>query len=166
MGDEYTEATYGDRIADLYDDRYIGSFAEDTTKAVSFLNELAGAGPALELGVGTGRIALPLAENGVEVHGIDASEAMLAKLRAKPGGETIPVTVGTFPISRSKLASARVCGLQHLLRPADAGRAGLLLRGCRRSPGARRDLRDAGVRARRHQIRRPQPASGGRISWC
>ena len=96
MGDEYTEATYGDRIADLYDDRYIGSFAEDTTKAVSFLNELAGAGPALELGIGTGRIALPLAESGVEVHGIDASEAMLAKLRAKPGGEAIPVTVGTF----------------------------------------------------------------------
>ena len=53
------------------------------------LEELAGDGPALELGVGTGRIALPLAERGVEVHGIDASEAVLAKLRAKPGGETI-----------------------------------------------------------------------------
>lgn len=94
--DEYADATYGDRIAEIYDERYAASFAEDTTGAVSFLKELAGDGPALELGIGTGRVALPLAEAGVEVHGIDASEAMLAKLKAKPGSDRIPVTVGSF----------------------------------------------------------------------
>jgi SAM-dependent methyltransferase len=94
--DDYADATYGDRIAEIYDERYLGSFAEDTDSAVSFLKELAGAGPALELGIGTGRVALPLAEAGVEVHGIDASEAMLAKLKAKPGSDRIPVTVGSF----------------------------------------------------------------------
>ena len=60
------------------------------------LAELAGAGPALELAIGTGRIAVPLAARGIEVHGIDASEAMVAKLREKPGGEEIPVTIGDF----------------------------------------------------------------------
>ncbi len=58
------------------------------------LAELAGAGPVLELGIGTGRIALPLAERGLEVHGIDASKAMLERLREKPGGERIPTSVG------------------------------------------------------------------------
>jgi 2-polyprenyl-3-methyl-5-hydroxy-6-metoxy-1,4-benzoquinol methylase len=53
-------------------------------------------GPALELAMGTGRIALPLAAKGVEVHGIDASEPMVAKLREKPGGAEIPVTMGDF----------------------------------------------------------------------
>jgi SAM-dependent methyltransferase len=68
----------------------------DTEGAVAFLSELAGAGPVLELAVGTGRIALPLAERGVDVHGIDASEAMIARLRSKPGGERIRVTIGDF----------------------------------------------------------------------
>jgi SAM-dependent methyltransferase len=63
---------------------------------VDRLAELAGAGPALELGIGTGRVALPLAASGVEVHGIDASAAMVDRLRAKPGGEAIPVTMGDF----------------------------------------------------------------------
>ncbi len=94
--DDYTDATYGDRIAEIYDERYAGSFAEDTAGAVSFLKELAGDGPALELGIGTGRVALPLAEVGVEVHGIEASEAMLTKLKAKHGGDRISVTVGSF----------------------------------------------------------------------
>jgi SAM-dependent methyltransferase len=94
--DDYADATYGDRIAEIYDERYLGSLAEDTASAVSFLSELAGAGPALELGIGTGRVALPLADAGVEVHGIDASEAMLAKLKTKPGSDRIPVTVGSF----------------------------------------------------------------------
>ena len=57
--DGYGDATYGDRIAEIYDDRYLESFAEDTTGAVSFLKELTGGGPALELGIGTGRVALP-----------------------------------------------------------------------------------------------------------
>src|SRR4051812_19070184 len=64
--------------------------------AVEFLAELAGGGAALELGVGTGRIALPLARRGVRVHGIDLSEAMVARLLAKPGGERIRVTIGDF----------------------------------------------------------------------
>lgn len=63
---------------------------------VDFLSQLAGHGRALELGVGTGRIALPLAQRGVRVHGVDLSNAMIARLRAKPGGEDIGVTVGDF----------------------------------------------------------------------
>src|SRR3954463_7836867 len=64
--------------------------------AVDFLASLAGNGRALELGIGTGRIALPLAGRGVEVHGIDLSRAMVARLRAKPGGGAIPVAIGDF----------------------------------------------------------------------
>jgi SAM-dependent methyltransferase len=97
MGDEYGPATYGDRIADIYDrwveDAGIGAGTDD---AVAFIAELAGAGPALELGIGTGRIALPLAARGVEVHGVDATEQMVAVLRSKPGGAEIPVTMGDF----------------------------------------------------------------------
>src|SRR5205823_1609919 len=63
---------------------------------VDFLVELAGSGRALELGIGTGRIALPLAQRGVPVHGIDLSRAMVARLRAKPGGEDVGVTIGDF----------------------------------------------------------------------
>ena len=63
---------------------------------VDFLAELAGAGPALELGIGTGRIALPLAVRGVRVRGIDLSPDMVAQLRAKPGGDELPVTIGDF----------------------------------------------------------------------
>jgi SAM-dependent methyltransferase len=69
---------------------------QSTEPAVAFLAELAGGGAALELGIGTGRIALPLAERGVRVQGIDASEAMVARLREKPGGEALPVTMSDF----------------------------------------------------------------------
>jgi len=64
--------------------------------AVDFLAALAGEGRALELGIGTGRVALPLALRGVAVHGIDLSEEMVARLRAKPGAEAIGVTIGDF----------------------------------------------------------------------
>src|ERR687894_901730 len=64
--------------------------------AVDFIVELAGSGRALELGIGTGRIAVPLAQRGVPVHGIELSKAMAARLRAKPGGENIGVTIGDF----------------------------------------------------------------------
>jgi SAM-dependent methyltransferase len=67
---------------------------------VDFLAELAGDGAALELGIGTGRIAVPLARRGVRVHGIDLSEAMVARLRSKPGAEQISVTIGDFATSR------------------------------------------------------------------
>jgi SAM-dependent methyltransferase len=90
---DYDETTYGDRVADVYDTWYADL---DPGPAATTLAELAGGGRALELAIGTGRIALPLAERGVEVHGIDASEAMVARLRAKPGGERIPVTMGDF----------------------------------------------------------------------
>ena len=90
--ESYTAETYGERIAGAYDDWY-GAFEEDT---VATLCELAGDGRALELGIGTGRVALPLQQSGVEVHGIDASQAMVDRLRAKPGGETIPVSMGDF----------------------------------------------------------------------
>lgn len=91
----YDASTYGDRMADVYDGWHTTTL-QDTEGTVAFLKDLAGAGPALELAIGTGRIALPLAAGGVEVHGIDASEAMVAKLREKPGGEVIPVTLGDF----------------------------------------------------------------------
>jgi SAM-dependent methyltransferase len=63
---------------------------------VDLLVELAGSGRALELGIGTGRIALPLAQRGVPVHGIELSKAMVARLREKPGSEDIGVTIGDF----------------------------------------------------------------------
>lgn len=93
---EYGAATYGDRVASIYD-AYIQPIVGATTDAaVDFLATMAGAGPALELGIGTGRVALPLAERGVKVKGIDASQAMLDRLRAKPGGAQIPVALGDF----------------------------------------------------------------------
>jgi SAM-dependent methyltransferase len=92
--DEYGPSTYGDRIAEFYDAWFHPP--TDTQAAVDFLADLAMRGPALELAIGTGRIALPLAAKGVQVHGIDASEAMVAKLREKPGGAEIPVTMGDF----------------------------------------------------------------------
>ena len=68
----------------------------DEEAAVSFLRRVAGDGPALELGIGTGRIALPLAARGVVVDGIDLSEPMVARLRAKPGGDRFDITIGDF----------------------------------------------------------------------
>ena len=91
---DYDAATYGDRIAEVYDEWF--AVPSDTEDTVGFLSELAGAGPVLELGIGTGRVALPLAQRGHEVHGVDASEAMVEKLRAKAGGESIPVSIGDF----------------------------------------------------------------------
>ena len=90
----YYAATYGDRIAEVYDTW--SSVPGETDAAVEYLAGMAGPGPVLELGIGTGRIALPLAGRGIEVHGIDASAAMVAKLRAKPGGEAIPVVIDDF----------------------------------------------------------------------
>jgi len=89
----YEPPTYGDRIADVYDEWY----AElDPASAVELLAGLAGDGRVLELAIGSGRIALPLAARGIEVHGVDASERMVERLRGKPGGEAIPVTMGDF----------------------------------------------------------------------
>lgn len=93
----YDSTTYGERIADVYDTWYEHEdWFKDTEAAVTVLAELAGDGPVLELAIGTGRIALPLAERGLEVHGIDVSGSMVAKLREKPGGDRIQVTMGDF----------------------------------------------------------------------
>jgi SAM-dependent methyltransferase len=90
--DEYISTTYGDRVAEIYDDWY-GAFEEE---AIETLAQLARGGPVLELGIGTGRIALPLAARGIEVQGIEASKAMASKLWAKPGAASIPVSFGNF----------------------------------------------------------------------
>jgi len=91
--DDRVAATYDETTADLFDPAVV----EPT---VDFLAELAGTGRALELGIGTGRIALPLAARGVEVHGIELSRAMAARLHAKPGGEGIGVTIGDFATAK------------------------------------------------------------------
>ena len=91
--EDYDASTYGDHIAEKYDAWYSSL---EIRAVVDRIAELAREGPVLELGIGTGRIALPLQENGVEVHGIDASENMVARLCEKPGGDRIPVTIGDF----------------------------------------------------------------------
>lgn len=90
----YDASTYGERFADVYDEWY--GEVSDVAATVEVLAELAGGGPVLELGIGTGRLAIPLAARGLEVHGIDASAAMLDRLREKPGSEPVHVTVGDF----------------------------------------------------------------------
>jgi SAM-dependent methyltransferase len=87
--DERAAARYDESSAEMFDPAVVDP-------VVDFLAELAGSGRALELGIGTGRIALPLARRGVPVHGIDLSKAMVARLRAKPGGHDIGVTIGDF----------------------------------------------------------------------
>ena len=92
--ERYEPATWGDRYAPAYDELLSLMAPGETEAAVEVLFELAGGGPALELGIGTGRVALPLVERGIDVHGIDASPEMGEKLRQQPGGDRIPFTVG------------------------------------------------------------------------
>jgi SAM-dependent methyltransferase len=88
---------FGERIAASYDESAVDMFEVDVVQpAVDLLADLAGGGRALELGIGTGRIALPLALRGIPVHGIELSRAMVARLRDKPGGDAIGVTIGDF----------------------------------------------------------------------
>ena len=87
--DERVAATYDESAADMFDPAVVDP-------VVDFLAGLAGSGRALELGIGTGRIALPLAKRGVPVHGIELSKAMAVRLHAKPGAEEIGVTIGDF----------------------------------------------------------------------
>lgn len=91
------DGVFDERVAARYDESTVEMFAPEVVEpVVDLLTELAGTGRALELGIGTGRIALPLARRGVPVHGIELSTAMAARLRAKPGGEEIGVTLGDF----------------------------------------------------------------------
>ncbi|HEV3400522.1 MAG TPA: class I SAM-dependent methyltransferase [Acidimicrobiales bacterium] len=93
-GAGHDPTAYGASIADEYDSLYEGVL--DTPVAVDRLVELAAGGPVLELGIGTGRLALPLAARGLTVHGVEASPAMVERLRTKPGGTDIAVTLGDF----------------------------------------------------------------------
>ena len=93
-----SDGYFDERVAARYDESSAEMFAPAAVDpVVDLLAELAGDGRALELGIGTGRIALPLAQRGIDVHGIELSRAMAARLRAKPGGET----------SRSRSATSR-----------------------------------------------------------
>jgi SAM-dependent methyltransferase len=87
--DERVAARYDESAAEMFDPAVI-------EPVIDLIVEIGGSGRALELGIGTGRIALPLAQRGVPVHGIELSKAMVARLRAKPGGEDIGVTIGDF----------------------------------------------------------------------
>jgi SAM-dependent methyltransferase len=90
---------FGEDVAARYDGGRMFS-PEVLGPTVGFLAGLAGEGAALEFAIGTGRVALPLSQRGVRVHGIDLSEAMVAKLREKPGAESVGTTIGDFATTR------------------------------------------------------------------
>ena len=95
------ENNFDERIAKSYEARWPELFEPAVIDpVVSFLADLAGKGTALELGIGTGRIALPLSKRGVRVHGIELSPAMVAELHVKPGAKDIDVTIGDFATAR------------------------------------------------------------------
>ena len=99
---------FGEPVAAQYDESTADMSEPGVVEpAVAFLARLAGGGRALEFGIGTGRIALPLARHGVPVHGIDLSRAMVARLRAKPGGDAIGVTIGDFATAAAGGAGRR-----------------------------------------------------------
>ena len=91
------EDHFGEGVAERFDERYAHKADPAVVDPiVDFLADRARGGAALEFGIGTGRIALPLAQRGVPVHGIDLSESMVARLRGKPGAGKVGVTVGDF----------------------------------------------------------------------
>src|SRR5262245_32919774 len=95
------DGRFNKEVAATYDEYRDPMFsAEAIDPAVDFLERQAGGGKALEFAIGTGRIALPLAARGVEVHGIDLSRAMIAIMQEKVGGSDIPVVVGDFTTTR------------------------------------------------------------------
>jgi SAM-dependent methyltransferase len=97
---EYGSKTFGELNAERYDALYEEQMEKETRDSVKTLAELARGGKVLELAIGTGRVALPLAAQGLSVCGIEASEAMVAQLRKKPGGNSIPVTIGDMSETR------------------------------------------------------------------
>ena len=116
---------FGDRWASSYDD----VTDLDPGPAVEFLAGVAGDGRVLELAVGTGRVALPLARRGISVEGVEASAAMVERLRAKPGGETMPVAIGDMadvpvdgPFSMVYLVFNTLYNLIHQERQVDCFR--------------------------------------------
>src|SRR3954447_17871331 len=126
---EGVAATYDEDTADTRDPAIIGP-------QLDLLEALAVGGRALELAIGTGRIALPLASRGVRVAGIELSRAMVARLRAKPGGDeaSIPVTIGDMTTASAEPVGGfnpRVPRLQHGDERHDTGRPGRVVRECR-----------------------------------
>ena len=120
---------FGERIAQNYDESAADMFEPaKVDPVVDFIADLAFDGTALEFGIGTGRIAVPLAQRGIRVHGIDLSEAMVARLQAKPGAEQIGVTIGDFATTTvdGPFLSC-LSGLQHDHESDNAGGAGRLL---------------------------------------
>jgi SAM-dependent methyltransferase len=135
---EGVTARYDESLADMCEPGVVDAVVE-------VLAGLAGGGHALELGIGTGRIALPLARRGVAVHGIDLSRAMVARLRAKPGGEAIGVTIGDFATAKADgtfTVAYLVFNTDH--ESDNSGGAGGLLPQRRGSPRPRRLLRHRG----------------------
>lgn len=97
------EMSFGEDVAEIYDEVAVHAGNDsgepavgDVAATVTFLEQLARGGSALELAIGTGRIALPLSARGITVDGIDFSEAMIDVLRAKPGGDRLSVTMGNY----------------------------------------------------------------------
>ena len=99
---EYGTKTFGELNAGRYDAMYEELMGAETRDSVETLAELAGGGKVLELAIGTGRVAIPLAARGLAVHGLEASEEMVAELREKPGGSAIPVEIGDMAEVRVK----------------------------------------------------------------
>src|SRR5262245_2533413 len=98
---DHDDGYFGEQVADTYDESSAEMFEPSVIDPmVDVLAELADGGRALELGIGTGRVALPLAARGVPVHGIELSRAMVARLRAKPGSDAIGVTIGDFATTK------------------------------------------------------------------
>ncbi|GAC1415707.1 MAG: class I SAM-dependent methyltransferase [Actinomycetota bacterium] len=91
----YERALYGDKIAEIYDE-HVADLGIDDPATAATLAEYAASGRVLELGVGTGRVAIPLALRGVEVLGIDVSDAMLQRMKEKPGGDRVTAITGDF----------------------------------------------------------------------
>jgi ubiquinone/menaquinone biosynthesis C-methylase UbiE len=116
---DYQQSTYGDCIADIYDQMHS---VWEPTATVKTVEELADGGDVLELGVGTGRVALPLADKGIRVVGVDISEGMLDQLKAKDPQGTVEAVLGDFtnlPVAGSFKVIFVVNSLLQLSDPAD-----------------------------------------------
>lgn len=126
--EDYHPRTYGEAFADVYDEWY--SDVTDTAACVAAVARLAGGGPVLELGAGTGRLALPLAAAGVDTWALDASRAMLAALAAKPGGERVLPVLGDMarpPLRPGAGFTVVLCAFNSLFNLPDAAEQRLCL---------------------------------------
>ena len=127
--EDYRPETYGEAFADVYDDWYAD--VTDTEACVAAVARLAGGGRVLEMGAGTGRLALPLAAAGVDVSALDASRAMLGALATKPGGAGIPLVLGDMarpPLRPGAGFTVVLCAFNALFNLPDAAEQQLCLR--------------------------------------